>query len=213
MGCSYRLRSRSDVVRAGVQKFMLPRPRFESGHQRHRALWERYRPGWGHSVRRGPCGCFVYGRRSDGQRTGRRSGGRCAPLGRREGRLLFRPGFAGKDDEDDEAQEERHGQGKALLATRTYPRGCVALRLPGGQQPGTPYRRGVYNSRQRPASTSVRRGARNIRNNDPANNRVRCQDVGLEFLRVERTLWIENRTGTARCRGSPSLRTAFSRSP
>jgi len=42
---------------------------------------------------------------------------------------------------DEEAQEERREQVKALLATRKDPQGCVALGYWGVQSLGTPYRR------------------------------------------------------------------------
>jgi hypothetical protein len=82
--------------------------------------------------------------------------------------LFFRASLTGGEDEDEEAQEERREHGKALLAKWTDPHGGVALRVLGVQKPGysPPYPRGVDKSRQRPASTIVRRGARNIRNID-----------------------------------------------
>ena len=82
--------------------------------------------------------------------------------------MFFRASLTGGDDEDKEAQEERREQRKALLAKWMDPHGGVAVRVLGVQKPGysPPYPRGVDKSRQRPASTIVRRGARNIRNID-----------------------------------------------
>lgn len=50
--------------------------------------------------------------------------------------MFFGLSLTGGEDEDEEAQEERREQGKALLATRTDPHGCVALRGMGVQKPG-----------------------------------------------------------------------------
>src|SRR5215218_7363165 len=58
----------------------------------------------------------------------------------------------------------------------------------GAKTLGTPYRRGVNNWRQRPASTIVRRGARNIRNKDLGNKYGPRQDLWFTSLQISTKL-------------------------
>jgi hypothetical protein len=84
----------------------------------------------------------------------------------------------------------------------------------GGTTTGTPYRRGVYNWRQRPASTIVSRGARNIRTNDTANNGGRCQALVLKLFGFEfKPCNPMVKRAYNREQSNSSFRTIYARSP
>jgi hypothetical protein len=173
-------------LRSRVRQRVLLLTWFGSGWRWQRSRRRRIRPNWGTPIRRAPyrrgLGRGRSARLRAGYRAGVYPGWHSAPLRHRGGHLFFCPDLTSGGYEDEETQEKRHEQDKALLGSRTDPRDCIALRLPGGQQPGTPYRRGVCNSRQRPASTTLRRGARHIRNKDPDNHHGRSQDLSVKFL-------------------------------
>ena len=218
MGRGYRLRSKAAACTWVRQRVLPRWVFGSWCRQRHRVVRGRERRRWGRSVRRAPGGRVIEGRcirdrRSDGWRTGRCTRGRCTrgrdagrnypggrraplrPLGTRKNPLLFRAGLTSGDDEDEEAHKERHEQGKALSAARTDPHGYLAIQraalLSGGwgaKTLGTPYSRGVNNWGQRPPSTIVRRGARNIRNKDLGNKYRPRQDLWFTSVQVSRKL-------------------------